>query len=46
MIYLPVKAQNTSEHTTGWQEQKGTLVCSYSCPETKKNNEKRKYSKR
>jgi len=22
MIYLPIKAQNTSENTTGWQEQK------------------------
>jgi len=35
-IYLPIKAQNTGENTTEWQEQKGGEVCFYNCPETKK----------
>jgi len=38
-IYLLIKAQNTSENTTGWKEQKAIEVCNCDCPETK-NNEK------
>ena len=38
-LFLPIKAQNTTENTTGWQEQKGREVCSYNCPEKNKELE-------
>jgi len=40
MVYLPIKAQNTSKNTTEWQEQKGReRSLSFNCPESKNNEQ-------